>query len=515
VWLSLGWPSWAHGGKLVSLDGLPGSQTVAIIAPLKRWEREGTVESIERKPKVEGPMRILLVDDDESALSLLEEVLETRGYASTLATSGAQALALLGSGPAFCSAVMDLRMPDLDGLTVLRRFRQNGGQTPIIMLSGAGEADLVVKAMRSGATDYLTKPLIVEELVEALARVQRTELLPAEAAPAVAPWAEPAPLVFETISASPPMRKVWEMVDRVAATDVPILIRGESGVGKEIVARELHRRSPRITKTFVKINCAALPGELLESELFGHERGAFTGATAEKPGKFELADGGTLFLDEIGEMDIRLQSKLLAVLQDQEFYRVGGKRSLKVDVRVVVATNRDLEVAIRQGLFREDLYYRLNVVAVHVAPLRERREDIRPLVNHFVSKYGNRYRPEAKMGLSDGLMQRLLEHAWPGNVRELENVVRRFIVLGDEEAILSELVAHGPVLPGAPILEEEPGLKDISRRAAMLAERDYIQIALQRTGWNKRKAALRLKISYKALLYKIKECGIADPRSRA
>ena len=476
---------------------------------------EVIVESAESRPGAEGPMQILLVDDEESALSLLKEILESRGYPVTLATSGAQALALLSTGPVFGSAVMDLRMPDIDGLTVLRRFRQTGGQTPIIMLSGAGEADLVVKAMRAGATDYLTKPIAIDELFEALARVQRAEPKLAEPAPVVVPRSEPAPMDAEWISASPPMRRVWEMIDRVAATDVPILICGESGVGKEIVARELHRRSPRLTKSFVKINCAALPGELLESELFGHERGAFTGATAEKPGKFELADGGTLFLDEIGEMDIRLQSKLLAVLQDQEFYRVGGKRSLKVDVRVVVATNRDLEVAIRQGLFREDLYYRLNVVAVRVAPLRERREDIRPLVNFFVSKYGTRYRPEATTGLSDGLLQRFLEHAWPGNVRELENVVRRFVVLGDEEAILSELAAHGPVLPGAPILEEEPGLKDISRRAAMLAERDFIQIALQRTGWNKRKAALRLKISYKALLYKIKECGIADPRDRA
>ncbi len=471
---------------------------------------------------------VLLVDDEESTLRLLKEILEARGHAVTLAGGGVQALSLLQAGSAFASAVMDLRMPDIDGLTVLRRYRANGGQTPVIMLSGAADADLVVKAMRAGATDYLTKPLVVEELIEALARIDRMGSPRASppAAPRDRPPAAPhpsdepsgAPHEREAgestiISVSPAMAKVWEIVDRVADTDVPVMIRGESGVGKEIVARELHRRSRRRGRAFVKINCAALPGELLESELFGHERGAFTGATAEKPGKFELADGGTIFLDEIGEMDPRLQAKLLAALQDQEFYRVGGKRSIKVDVRVVVATNRELEQAIRQGIFREDLYYRLNVVAVRVAPLRERREDVRPLVEFFVQKYGSRYRTEGQTLVSDGLLQRFLEHPWPGNVRELENVVRRLVVLGDEQTIRSELEARTPTMPGAPRVDAEPALKEVARRAAMIAERECILGALQRTGWNKRKASLRLKISYKALLYKIKECGIADPRS--
>jgi two-component system response regulator AtoC len=281
----------------------------------------------------------------------------------------------------------------------------------------------------------------------------------------------------------------------------------------------------------VKINCAALPGELLESELFGHEKGAFTGAHAEKPGKFELADQGTVFLDEIGEMDPRLQAKLLQVLQDEEFYRVGGKRSVRVDARVVVATNRNLDAAIRQGSFREDLYYRLNVVTIRVPPLRERKEEIVPLVRHFVEKYRSRYHGGLEQVPAD-VMDRFHAYDWPGNVRELENLVRRLVVLRDPAMVLGEL---GPVRPlvgmptnaasnsvrldAAPALHaslpEDAPLKDVARRAARIAEREAILRALMRTGWNKRKAAKRLQISYKALLYKIKDCAIIDPRDAA
>ncbi|HUB08678.1 MAG TPA: sigma-54 dependent transcriptional regulator [Myxococcales bacterium] len=466
-------------------------------------------QPIARRPSAPSAP-LLLADDEESALNLLKELLEARGRPVRIASTGAQALALLQTDHSLGGAVLDLRMPDVDGLTVLRRYRDSGGGLPIIMLSGAAEADLVVKAMKAGATDYLTKPLVLEDLLSAMERALR-DRSPSDTGGGTADGGATAEPLW--IGESPQMRRTWEIVERVANADVPVLVRGESGVGKEVVARELHRRSERRDRPFVKINCAALPAELLESELFGHERGAFTGATAEKPGKFELADRGTLFLDEIGEMDVRLQAKLLAVLQDQEFFRVGGKRSLKVDVRVVVATNRDLEEAIRQGIFREDLYYRLNVVAVRVAPLRERREDIRPLVEHFAAKYGPR--AESATLISPALLTRFLEHAWPGNVRELENVVRRLVVLGDEQTVLSELAARGPALPGAPPIEREPSLKEVARRAAMLAERECILSALKRTGWNKRKAALRLRISYKALLYKIKECGIADPRDVA
>jgi two-component system response regulator AtoC len=318
--------------------------------------------------------------------------------------------------------------------------------------------------------------------------------------------------VNTAVAASPAMARVFEMVDRVANADVPVLIRGESGVGKEVVARALHERSRRASGPFVKINCAALPSELLESELFGHERGAFTGAHAEKPGKFELAHGGTIFLDEMGEMAHALQAKLLQVLQDEEFYRVGGKRAMRVDARVVVATNRDLEAEIARGQFREDLYYRLNVVAVRVPPLRERPEDIVPLLELFARRYGMRYRGETPV-IRPEVLQRFLEHDWPGNVRELENMVRRLVVLEDDRLVLEELGVRGkPQAVENEVLAEPEGLKEISRRAAMVAERQAIEQMLRVTGWNKRRAAQRLKISYKALLYKVKECGILDPR---
>ena len=342
----------------------------------------------------------------------------------------------------------------------------------------------------------------------------------------------------QLISVSAAMRQVRSLVDRIADTDVPVLLSGESGTGKEVIAREIHRQSRRAGQPFIKVNCAALPAELLESELFGHERGAFTGATAEKPGKFELADQGTIFLDEIGEMAIRLQAKLLQVLQDEEFFRVGGRRSVRVDARVVVATNRELQREIEQGNFREDLYYRLNVVALKLPPLRERKEDLGPLVAHFLCKYGRRY--GSPQELSPEVLSAFLQYEWPGNVRELENMVRRLVVLKDPAPVLEELQRKGRLAGSAPpstpecadllrlnpfaapqpppppprVPEAEMSLKEIGRRAAMLAEREAILAMLQRTAWNKRRAAAKLKISYKALLYKIKENGLVDPRAR-
>jgi transcriptional regulator with GAF, ATPase, and Fis domain len=428
--------------------------------------------------------------------------------------------------------------------------------------------------MRLGASDYLVKPIEPEELREAIERCSAPVRSPGgEEVPAVAPpRPDPVPVIVvretgapppvapmagsrrgppaDFISVSPAMMGIWDMVDRVAETDVPVLIRGESGVGKEGIARALHERSPRRGKPFVKINCAALPSELLESELFGHERGAFTGATSEKPGKFELADKGTIFLDEIGEMHPALQAKLLQVLQDEEYYRVGGKRPLRADARVVVATNRVLEEELARGNFREDLYYRLNVVSVHVPPLRDRKEDVPHLIEHFRRKYGSKYKQGA-MEFSQDVLRRLLEYDYPGNVRELENLVRRLVVLRDERFVLDELKSTqarrpplqtalqvgsaGGALPPAnqgqrfeappshppppvPTMlgsAETVSLKEIARQAALRAEREAISAMLARTNWNKRKAAARLQISYKALLYKIKDCGLTDPRVSA
>jgi two-component system response regulator AtoC len=311
------------------------------------------------------------------------------------------------------------------------------------------------------------------------------------------------------------MDRIREIVDRVARTNVIVLIHGESGVGKEIVARALHLNSPRRDKPFVKVNCAALPEQLLESELFGYEKGAFTGAYRKKSGKFEMAHGGTIFLDEIGDMNPPLQAKLLQVLQDGGFSRLGGRTDIQVDVRVLVATNKDLEQAVRDGHFRKDLYYRLNVVNIPVPPLRERRQEIPAFVNHFLDKYGKKYNKRVS-NPSPKLMKRLACHYWPGNVRELENMIKRLVVLGDEEAIIEELSSKGkgkrplektspqPPTPIPPVLP----LKEVSQRAIMEAERKAILKALTQTNWNRKAAAKYLNISYKAILYKIRQYGL-------
>jgi DNA-binding NtrC family response regulator len=487
--------------------------------------------------------------------------------------------------------ILDVIMPELDGVETLRRYRAGGGKAAVVMCSALDEADTVVRAMRAGATDYVTKPFNVEELREILERVVGER--PRATVAAAAPRAKGTHL-----GSSPSMRRVDELIDRIADADVPVLITGESGVGKDVVAREVHARSSRAARVFVKINCAALPGELLESELFGHERGSFTGAQKTKPGQFELADGGTLFLDEIGEMPVAMQAKLLQALQDGEFYRVGGQKKIKVDTRVIVATNVDLGRAMERGTFREDLYYRLNVVEVAIPPLRERREDIPRLLEHFVEKYGNRY-GRTMSEVPTEIVERFLTYDFPGNIRELENLVRRLIVLRDPRYVLSELkdriaelvappplVTHAqplaatppppphpqtapgwpmsapdpranplyggyayaspfntpsplppPVIPpppsssllrGAQAIAEAAGaeaaaqaaeddyridLKDLGRKAAHAAEREAIIIMLGHTGGNKREAAERLGISYKAILYKIREFGIGRPRS--
>jgi two-component system, NtrC family, response regulator AtoC len=516
---------------------------------------------------------VLVVDDEEPVRTALAELLGSLGYQARTAAGGAQALELLG-GQAFDVVLLDVVMPEVSGLEVLRRYRATGGGVPVIVLSALAGAEDAMRAMKLGATDYLSKPFGHDELVEALQRVLGPRT-PARQAAAHGAGAE---LGGERalISISPAMRRVRALLERIADTDVPVLLLGESGTGKEVIAREIHARSRRRNRPFIKVNCAALPGELLESELFGHERGAFTGATAEKPGKFELADQGTIFLDEIGEMAIRLQAKLLQVLQDEEFFRVGGKKSVRVDSRVVVATNRDLEREIAAGNFREDLFYRLNVVAIRLPPLRERPEDVLPLADHFLRRYGREYVSSVRE-LPAEVLRAFGGYDWPGNVRELENMVRRLCVLKDPALVLDELrsgrtpasapsvptayagevggadppAPRAPALPAAEVPaktevkeapvnqvaapvryaspferpqppppppsvpEGEMSLKDIGKRAAMLAEREAILAMLQRTAWNKRRAASKLRISYKALLYKIKECGIVDPRSSA
>jgi two-component system response regulator AtoC len=317
------------------------------------------------------------------------------------------------------------------------------------------------------------------------------------------------------------MQPIRELVAKVAGTNTTVLLRGESGVGKEVVARALHKASPRANKQFLKVNCAALPGELLESELFGHEKGSFTGAYRLKPGKFEAADGGTLLLDEIGEMPLRLQAKLLHVLQDGEFSRVGGEKIIDTDVRLIAATNRDLEAALRTHQFREDLYYRLNVIEIRIPPLRERREEIPLLVDHFVRKFNAQFGRNVE--IPQETVRVFMEYHWPGNLRELENNIKRVVVLGNARTVQQEMVAnlsHGaragsPVSVAATTSPDGPvSLKDIARQAARDAERVAIKEVLDRVHWNRAKAARLLQISYKALLYTIVQCGLVTPEEK-
>jgi len=315
------------------------------------------------------------------------------------------------------------------------------------------------------------------------------------------------------------MQSIRTLVQRVAGTDATVLLRGESGVGKEVVARALHMASPRARKEFLKLNCAALPEELLESELFGHQKGAFTGAYRDKPGKFELAHQGTLLLDEVGEIPLRLQAKLLHVLQDGEFCRVGGERTVDTNVRLIAATNRDLEAAMRAGQFREDLYYRLNVIEIRVPPLRERPEEIPGLIDHFLRRFNSQYSRTAD--IPPEAVRAFMAYTWPGNIRELENAVKRIVVLGTVQPVYQELVPslrqelRTAALPNSAVATVSTasltgGLKDIARQAAREAERVAIKDVLERVHWNRVKAARLLQISYKALLYKIVQCGLRE-----
>jgi two-component system response regulator AtoC len=489
----------------------------------------------------------VVIDDDPDVGGVLRAILGELGYEVEYCAEGANGLERVQRlQPAV--VMLDVCLQGDDGLALLERIREVSPGTAVIMISAFGEAGLIVKAMKQGASDFLTKPLEREEVRGAAENVLekvklqwevehlREQVLRGQLERRRSEYDG----VFEN---SPRMKAIKDMIDQVADTDATVLVWGESGVGKELVARAIHDCSPRRERPFVKVNCAALPLELLESELFGYERGAFTGAHKRKPGKFELADGGTIFLDEIGEMPLPLQAKLLHVLQDREFARLGSGRDIKVDVRVVASTNKDLEQAVAHAAFREDLYYRLNVVNILVPPLRERPEEIPILADFFWQKYTRQYnRP--RVHLSRDLLERFLTHSWPGNVRELENLVKRIVVLESEEFVAHELAgrenagtaytpANGqarlggnaanssaplreaPVDAGAvvaakraPVVWNGLGLKEVARRAAREAEHGVIKQVLEEVRWNRMEAARRLKISYKALLYKIQECGL-------
>ncbi len=410
---------------------------------------------------------ILVADDDPEVLNYLETALLCDKYPVLSARDGNEALALLEENKNLVSTVvLDALMLCKGGLETLLEIRRLYPSVPVVIVSGASDPERIVEAMKSGAQEYLTKPVDQEKLLAAVRRsvaarppgpepvMQLAARSPIEgpvegrieAIQPVPPKApEPGSPAERYVQVNPRMRAISEALRKTACWNVPVVLRGESGVGKEVLARELHLLSPRASKEFVKINCVALPSELLESELFGYERGAFTGAFRSKPGKFELADGGTILLDEIGDMDLKLQAKLLQVLQDGEIHRLGGKEPVRVDVRVLVATHRDLERSIAEGSFREDLYYRLNVVSIEVPPLRERKDEILPLAEHFLEKH---CQGEQAPTLTEGLRAAFLHHDWPGNVRELENVVRRYLVFEDAPGLARQLLAAAAARTG-------------------------------------------------------------------
>jgi two-component system response regulator AtoC len=461
----------------------------------------------------ERGLRVLVIDDAESVRTYLANLLELRGYEVDTAEDGRSALALLEGGADPDLVLLDMMMPGWDGLETLRRLREFDENVPVVVLSVVGKATTIVEAMRLGAADYLNKPFEESVLEATLAQVLEDRPL-ADALGAADDESVHRRAVWESAA----LRRIRELLEQVADTDVTVLIHGESGVGKEIVSRSLHELSLRAAKPFVKVNCAALPEELLESELFGYEKGAFTGATTRKQGKFELAHGGTIFLDEIGEMSPGLQAKLLQVLQDAEFTRLGGHKEVRVDVRVVCATNRKLDEMVREGTFREDLFFRLNVVNVAIPPLRERREEIPILVDQFLRRFAARYRRPVRQP-SERLMRALAEHPFPGNVRELENMVKRIVVLESEEPILREIreARSGGGGVGTSLrrlideVERTAGevpLREVGRRAALEAERETIARVLDHTNWNRKEAARLVGVSYKTLLQKIRECGL-------
>jgi len=453
---------------------------------------------------------ILVVDDEPSMLRYLQTVLELDSYRVSTASNGLEAVDKVERDSPDL-VLLDMVMPGADGLETLQRIREARPSTKVVMLSCVRDTRKVAQAMRLGAQDYLSKPVQKEEMDEVL-RFCLENTDPA------APGAGDAIEVGEGVyffSATPLMRQLRAHAMQVAKYDFPVLLLGESGTGKEVLARLIHKYSDRAHRTFLKVNCAAVPSELLESELFGYEPGAFTGANKAKPGKFELCNKGTFLLDEIGEMSPALQAKLLQVLQDGQFSRLGGRVTVQVDVRVLAATNINMPQAIAQKTFREDLYYRLNSFVLRMPSLRERREEIPMILRHFMIQLADKYAC-APLSVSQRLVEACESYSWPGNIRELENFVKRFLVLGDESAAINELQkrpnpdAQNGTAASADDKrsQQQPDLKEMVRNLKNGAESEVIAQVLEETAWNRKRAATKLNISYKALLYKIRQYDI-------
>ena len=477
--------------------------------------------------------RILVADDEPNLRRVLTAILQRDGYDVVQAADGSEALDLLDEDVDV--VVTDLKMPRVDGMDVLRHAANQFPSIPVIMITAFGSVDNAVAAVKAGAFDYIEKPFEQEQIRQIIDKAVKQSDANRQA-PRAGLAAEDSGVAgrFGLVGDSKEMHAIFDIIEKVADTPSTVLITGESGTGKELVAKALHENSSRRAGPFIKINCAAIPKTLMESELFGYEKGAFTGATSSKPGRFELADSGTLFLDEIGEIPAEMQVKLLRAIQEQEFERVGGIKTLKVDVRLITATNRDLEKEVKEGNFREDLYYRLNVVRLNVPPLRERGDDTKLLVRHIIGKFNERLK-KTITGIAREALDTLAGHNWPGNIRELENVLERTILFCSTDQIemsdLPQEFSNAPVqaadradsIPSRAVAEagsslESGGtasLKDVVRAETSRVERELIAKALEETGGNVTQAAKLLKISRKSLQMKMKEFGLRDREAGA
>ena len=444
--------------------------------------------------------KLLIVDDEKNMRWAIRRALDKEGYEIVEASNGKEGIEAFEKHRPDV-VLLDLKMPVMDGMEALEKIQETNTSVPILMLTAHGTMETAIEAMKLGALDYLSKPFDVEELKVQIRKALHVQELEEQ----VSYFKEAT--AFETgdivIGNSKPMKELMTMVERVATTPATILIQGESGTGKEIIAHLIHHNSPRREKPFIKVNCGAIPETLIESELFGHEKGAFTGAASRKIGKFERARGGTILLDEIGELGLSMQVKLLRVLQDKEIERVGGSEVVKVDARVIAATNRQLKKMTEEGTFREDLYYRLNVIPLHIPPLRDRKEDIPAFVNHFLQYYCKEMGRQ-QMKLSQQAMNQLVNHPWKGNVRELENFIERLVILSPEDEVKSvDLNAGSVEIPDS----ETAGKKGIKLPEKGLSldelEKDLILQALEQTGSNQTKAAKLLGISRHTLMYRM------------
>jgi len=468
--------------------------------------------------------RILIADDEDSLRWVLEKGLRQVGYEVATAKDGESALRAFETEP-YDLVFLDVRMPGMDGLTALAKLREIRPDAHVIVMTAHGTMETAIQAMQRGAYDYLAKPFDLDEVLLLTERALEAQRLTQEVARLRTGLMEVKEF-SALIGRHPRMQEVYKAIGRIAGSDVTVFLRGESGTGKELVARAIHHYSRRSGRAFVAVSCAAIPATLLESEMFGHERGAFTDAKERRLGKFELAHGGTLYLDEIGDMPVELQTKLLRALQERTIERVGGQESIRVDVRVIAATNRDLETAMRQGEFREDLYYRLNVVTLNLPPLRERRRDVPLLVEHFLAKYAEEL---GEHGVAPEALDRLVGHDWPGNVRELENVIQRAMVLAQNGVILPEHLPIGPVSAAASVAVDAT-LEEIIERKLLecvrglrertsanlydlvigLVEKPLLRAVLRETASNQVRAAQILGINRNTLRKKLTEHGI-DP----